>query len=487
VVGRSPLTTDAGLRAFAAEALGLQADDETSAPLLLQVDVARTVVTQWEGGAVGRERPLLVEAPLGMGRVSIITLDLSKSPLSHWPGRSRMLARAVGGEGGVAERRDRAVGGRMAHVGYTDLSGQLRSALDQYPGVAPMHFYAIAGVLLVYVALLGPGEYFLLKKAAPLAMHFTWVIFPLLIVLFSTGAILLGGAARGTGRQANVVEVLDIDAAGGRHRGAYWMGFYSPEADAADLSMLPRIALPDATLDRTFFAWQPLPGRGLGGVDADLLLPARSEPYALRTGIHEAPARLERLRMPPATSKLLGGSWSGQFAPDVDASALRRGRIRDLEGSFRNVSPVPLQNAWLAHGDYIYRLRSELAPGAIVNVERLDRKHVEYQLTQREVLDLAAPWNQEETDVSRILEVMMFHEALRGRNYTVLTHRYQPELDLSFHIKRGYAVLVGRAETPVVDLESHGQPLSETGVRRWTWYRILYPVMPAAEAVPMAE
>ena len=43
--------------------------------------------------------------------------------------------------------------------------GQLRMALDQYTGVAPVHFYPVAGALLIYLLLLGPGEYFLLLNS----------------------------------------------------------------------------------------------------------------------------------------------------------------------------------------------------------------------------------------------------------------------------------------------------------------------------------
>jgi hypothetical protein len=59
-----------------------------------------------------------------------------------------------------------------------------------------------------------------------------------------------------------------------------------------------------------------------------------------------------------------------------------------------------------------------------------------------------------------------------------LSHSYHGELDLTPLLHQGYAVLVGRAETPLIDLELDGQPLQESDVRRWTYYRILYPVAP---------
>ena len=59
--------------------------------------------------------------------------------------------------------------------------------------------------------------------------------------------------------------------------------------------------------------------------------------------------------------------------------------------------------------------------------------------------------------------MLMFHEAARGQSYTGLTHRYQPQIDLSEHVRLGQAVLVGRAERPGRPAGTHAttQPLAE--------------------------
>jgi hypothetical protein len=72
----------------------------------------------------------------------------------------------------------------------------------------------------------------------------------------------------------------------------------------------------------------------------------------------------------------------------------------------------------------------------------------------------------------------MFHAAARGSSYTGLTHRYQPQLDLSEHIRLGQAVLVGRAAAPVLALHTPAdQPLVPARqTQHWTWYRLVMPV-----------
>lgn len=475
LTGRSPLATDAGLKNFAGEAIEL-----TPPPQVWQINAPRATVLLSESGT-GGDRPLIVAYPIGLGRVSLVLVDLTKPPLSQWSGRGRMWARIISSETLASEPEAVRSGGRMTHLGYRDLAGQLRMALDQYAGASPVHFYAVAGALLLYLMLLGPGEYFLLRKAAPRAMHLTWIVFPLLLVGFTGGAIVWGRTARGSAVKINHVEVVDIDLTRGRQRGTFWTGLFSPEAQSIALTARPRDSMPQAELAGATLAWQALPGEGLGGVDIAPLVGRFPDPYLVRSGDANQPASIDRLPLAMASSKMFAGNWWGTIPAVSDASQLRRGKLRELEGTFRVVAPVPLKNAFLAYGDLLYRARDELSPGAEIDVARLEHKHIEYFLTRKAVLkdrEVASPWNQEEDSVPRIMDIMMFHGAVLGRNYTVLSHRYQGEIDLTHLLHQGYAVLVGRSDTPLVDLELAGEPLDEANVRRWTWYRILYPVAP---------
>lgn len=486
------LTTEAGLHAFTGEPVELE-----PVPQVWQWESSRSFTVLSETGSATSHRPLIVEAPVGLGRVSVVLVELTQPPLAEWKGRARLLGRVItgtslaGGQGDVARG-----GGRMTHLGYRDLAGQLRMALDQYAGVSPVHFYPVAGVLLIYLLLLGPGEYFLLRKAAPLAMHLTWVAFPLLVVAFASGAVLLGQSSRGSELRINHVEIVDLDLTHGRQRGTSWTSLFTPESQSFSLSALPAKAIPEAKLRGTQFAWQALPGDGLGGVDAALpinILPlstASPEPYRVRSGDADSPAIVQSLPLVLASSKMLAASWWGTLpAAAPETSGLHRGKLRDLEGSFRNLAPVALKNAYLAYGESIYRARDEIAPGATINILQLEQKHLEFQFTRRRLLkdaDFSTPWNQEETEIPRILDIMMFHAAVQGRNYTVLSHRYQPELDFTYLIKHGYAVLVGQSETPLLELQQTGQPVDEASVRRWTFYRLVYPVAAANAVNPPA-
>jgi len=477
ITGRTPLRSDAELRSLTGESLDLE--NVADPPQVFQLQASRSIKMLADAGAPS-DQAIVAESPFGMGRVSIVLVDITQPPFTDWPGRPRLLARVIAGEAiSLDQRRSSSAGGRMTHLGYRDLSGQLRAALDQYAGVAPVHFYTVAGALVIYLLLLGPGEYFLLRKTAPLAMHLTWLLFPLLVIAFTAAAIWLGRSSRGDRIRINQLELVDLDVNGGRQRGTWWTGMFSPEAASYSLAAQPSLPVAGGQIAQTEFAWQALPGDGLGGVDNEPMTSVFQQPYIVRSGEADSPASIDRLPLALASSKMLSGQWWGTIPEAADASQLRRGKIRDLEGSLRSLAPVPLKDAYLAYGEWLYRARGEIVSGSTIDIDQLERRHLEYHLTRRRVLessDFATPWNQEETDVARILEIMVFHEAVRGRNYTVLSHRYAAELDLSHLIRRGYAVLIGRAETPLVDLKISDERIAETDVRRWTYYRIIYPV-----------
>ena len=48
--------------------------------------------------------------------------------------------------------------GQVTHLGFDDLSGQLRGALDQYAGATRVAFSWIAAILVLYIAIIGPGD-----------------------------------------------------------------------------------------------------------------------------------------------------------------------------------------------------------------------------------------------------------------------------------------------------------------------------------------
>jgi hypothetical protein len=161
------------------------------------------------------------------------------------------------------------------------------------------------------------------------------------------------------------------------------------------------------------------------------------------------------------------------------ASELFLDRFGLLAGAFSSPLQTPLSECMLAHGEKLYRIGT-LEPGQKVRMDDLPPLDLEARLTQRRIeqtKDVSTPWEPDSTDIPRIVQMLMFHEAARGTTYTGLTHRYQPRIDLSQHVRLGEAILIGRAAAPAAQLTENGTPITASeNTSAWTWYRIVLPI-----------
>ena len=76
-------------------------------------------------------------------------------------------------------------------------------------------FWLVAGLILIYLLLIGPGDYFLLRKLGG-RMTWTWLTFPAVVVLVCLGAYVLAHAMKGSEVKINQLDLVDVDAASGR-------------------------------------------------------------------------------------------------------------------------------------------------------------------------------------------------------------------------------------------------------------------------------
>ena len=132
--------------------------------------------------------PLVVRGTHGFGRVTLIALDVDQKPFSDWVDRSLFWVRAIDLK---RPRGDQDGGGpnmgggpRFYQYGVSDLSSQLRVALEQFPGVKLIPFGWVAFFIFLYILLIGPGDYFFLKKVLK-RMELTWITFPTIVVTVS--------------------------------------------------------------------------------------------------------------------------------------------------------------------------------------------------------------------------------------------------------------------------------------------------------------
>lgn len=425
------------------------------------------------------ELPLLVRASHGFGEVAFLALDPDGPALADWAGRGRLLLPALAEEekNVAAAKTPR----RSSRLGYDDLSGQLRMALDAFPRVRVVNLTTVAVLTLAYLALIGPLEFFLLRRFK-LPSTVTWFAFPLLVALFCGLGWYAARSAHGTSPLVRQCEIIDIDAERQLVRGTTWLHVYSPETATYRLSLAcdgGPIGL--AGRPEGWLSWQGLPGKGLGGLAANQLAANQLAapnmlpyPHALagpQLALDDVPIQI-------AGSKSLSARWWG--AADLPRPLpLSINSFGLLQGEVANPLPVELHDCLLVYDEWMYRLRT-LSPGQRVRVDNLQTLNLEARLQQRTVAnakDVISPWEADATDVPRIAQMLMFHDSARGSAYTNLAHRYQGYLDLTSRIRNDRAILVGRLTDPVTNVSLPGAPIDPRGEGdSWTFVRIVLPV-----------
>ncbi len=452
-----------------------------SVPMTSLSDVHGAVESDEIGGA-GR-LPTVVRSPYGLGQIVFLAFDPDLAPFDQWQGRPALMARVLQftGTGRQREADNRAVSGQLGQLGYQDILGQLRSALDQFDDTTRVQFSWVAGLIAIYILLIGPGDYLLLKTFR--RMHWTWISFPLLSILFCLLIYFLVTRFSGGTLHINQVDVVDMDMEASVTRGTSWTHIYSPVAQTFQLTLEPHAPWrqSDDDIQGRLLTWQGLPGAGLGGLDAGSPTALFPDPYEifLPTRQHnESGGRIDGMPITVSGSKSLLGQWWSADGLNVD-ERLTINRNGLLSGTLSNPLSIDLSDCRVLYQNWIYPLTGGLRAGQSVSFDGVKPKNLEWHLTRRRVIDtqdVKTTWDPSGTDVPRMIEMMMFYEAAEGDTYTKLTHRYQSTIDLSDHLRGGRAILVGRGSNPASELSRGSASLTNNYDRHWAFYRLIFPV-----------
>lgn len=440
-----PLRRFAALETFgrAARPLDRAAFAGLEAPLLADAARLDGTVLAFEGRAAA-DLPLVVRRIRGFGTVTWLGVDIDGPAFRSWPGTDTLLVELLGSRAAGVE------GGRAGESGggTPDLAGQLRSAIDRFPGVAAVPFEVIAAIGLLYVACLYPLDWWLAGRGGNRAAV-AWITLPLLVALFS-------GLAWGAGRRwkgdvwgGTAAGVVDVDCVTGLVRGSAWSGTWSPANAGLDVSASSTGVLSAAPGD-VAVSWHAAAGRGLGATDAPAPHPALG---AADYVYADTLAALAGVPVAADSSRLFEAGWTARL-PDAGAGAggpiactLDRDAQAALRGALESRLPFALEQCVLVHAGWLYDV-GRLAPGARFEPEAgRGPRSLAGALTRRAAAkdrDVAERWDTAGADVGRILEIAGLHRAAGGSAYTSLEPGRLGRLDLSPVLDTGRAVLVGR-------------------------------------------
>ncbi|QEG30799.1 hypothetical protein GobsT_56120 [Gemmata obscuriglobus] len=466
------------------------------------------------------ERPaVVVQAPLGLGRVTQVAFDLDGPQFAEFAARADywdFLLRDAG-----ASRASSGGDGKPRSAGSMtededEIAVAVRGHNDAFDGVPVVSFGWVALLIALYILLVGPVEYYVLKRVFG-RLELTWVTFPIIVLTVSVLAYVSASAVKGRDLKVNKLDIVDVDPASDRVYGSTWFTVFSPRIDSYSVGLTPGDGwaaeeLPEGTAVAGFGA--PRAGRasltrrryprrdeGLEGVPIQVWsTKAFSANWSAKlTGAPGAPAPVtSNLVHPPGDrSRAIGTFRHDLPVPELtDCVAFYAGQAYPLPGGVitrgRTVRLVMVQGEstqeWLRGNAKLEELLRRVQSYA----DRPGQKNVERQLQQQTVYTGPLP-----------LTGLLFHEgALRNDEGVVPRNASLRRLDQSWRFSeyhgqhvRDEVIVVGRVATPpgaaeevlsgpnspsrvwLKGLPGSGarQPLPGTG-RQETWVRFYLPV-----------
>lgn len=415
--------------------------------------------------------PIILRERIGFGQVLLMTVNLSEEPLASWSERKRLTAYLISLLNFSTERESEAKF-RRSRFGYEDLSGQLRGSLDDFADVSMVNFTIVAAIAVLFILLIGPIDYFFLKKFVG-RMEWTWLTFLLIVVGISVVTVLVFQNAKPNRVIVRQVEVVDVDLKAKNVRGSIWSQVYSPSSKRYELGWEFE-ANSGLSQQEIVNSWQGFPGDALGGMQNNASLSNGSTVYDLSL----KNSTIVNLPINVASSKGLFARWTGKFETDSKQElAFQRGLLR---GRVANPLNVDLDNVFVVYGRSAFLFKGVLGAGESFDVEAdVVEKTISDYLNRRRLKDMgteATPWNVTNTNMQRIMEIMMFYGKAGGQDYVNLLQRYQTETDLSDVIGDDSAIIVGRSKKPLHSMKLDQESAAENYEEAWTYYRIVVPV-----------
>ena len=399
------------------------------------------------------ETPLLVARPVGLGSIVYFAGDLSAAPLVNWSGRGRLMLKIIGID--PDKNVVKQTGASFVKRGYSDLSGQLRSALDKFDGVKTVSFGVIAFFIFAYLLAIAPLDWLLVKKLIK-KPNVTWISFPCLALVFCFLAVWIFKSTTSNVPLVNQVDLLDVDVESGIVRDSSWLGFYSPTSERYDLK-LTRGSLVNSNEEPVgvekndfFIGLTPLPlaGDSLGGSDQKSYMTRFwTKSYSLNA--KENAFELSNVPLTTRSSKSFFGRWISTLSGLPSSPDLRDDGLA-LHGSVVNPFNVPIYSAYIIFQGGAYSLGT-LVPGetkierSLTRLEpmRVLNEHQSSVPTDQLRNWISTTYNASSTRVPYILRTASFFEFGGGSDNFGLSQRLQRDVDLSELLRCGRAVVLG--------------------------------------------
>jgi hypothetical protein len=152
------------------------------------------------------QQPLFVRKDTGKGEVWYVAYDVALNPVASWNGNPELWEKVIQGhQTGQSMKRGR--------PGYSFMNQfmEVQYALDFFPSLVPPSFFMLLIMFLIYVVLVAPFLYILLKKLDK--REWAWVIIPAFSILSSMLIFMIGSSDKSS-TLVHTLNTLELNGNG---------------------------------------------------------------------------------------------------------------------------------------------------------------------------------------------------------------------------------------------------------------------------------
>lgn len=169
------------------------------------------------------DEPLLIRQRYGAGLVDYLTADPALAPFRRWLNRAALWDALIF----VSHQQPSWAAGVQDWM-------MADRVVRQSPGFALPSALEMFGMLIVYILVIGPVNYIVLRLIG--RREFAWFTIPVIVVLFAVLAYITGFSLRGTQATLNRLTVVQVWAGQDRARVDGLVGVLSPRRTTYDIS-----------------------------------------------------------------------------------------------------------------------------------------------------------------------------------------------------------------------------------------------------------
>ncbi|CAN5539481.1 hypothetical protein BH10PLA2_BH10PLA2_11440 [soil metagenome] len=302
---------------------------------------------------------LVVRGAYGMGKVTVVGFDIDRPAFTSWSEKAqnefwKKLIQETAPIVRADNRNANQFGGMNVSQDNADVGSALMENIEHFSDMPVISFGWVALFILIYILIVGPLDYFFLKKVVK-RLELTWITFPTVVITISVVAYFTAYWLKGNDQRINKIDVLSVDLHTQQVYGTSWFSIFSPRIQNYIVGLKPADALGGtnpANPGSVTLSWMGRPEAGWGGTGR-----ARSQGGLFRRAYDYAPEATGLIRVPIQVwaTKNFVASWDVPFdttKPIVTADLKHpRGNAEALTGSITSNFPVPLE------GVAIYQVR----------------------------------------------------------------------------------------------------------------------------------